>query len=66
MGLSKQEYWGGLPFLPLGDLSTPGIENVSPVSPVLADGFFTTKPPGKPNRIMIKNFFLSVIGKTIV
>ena len=28
-----------------GDLSNSGIE---PVSPVLAGGFFTTEPPGKP------------------
>ena len=28
-----------------GDLPDPGIE---PVSPALADGFFTTEPPGKP------------------
>ena len=66
VGLSKQEYWGGLPFLPLRDLSIQGIEHVSPVSPVLADGFFTTKPPRKPNRIMMKNFFLSVIKKAVV
>ena len=58
MGLSRQEYWSGLPFLPLGDLSIPGIEHVSPVSPVLAGGFFSTEPPGKPNRIMIKIFLL--------
>ena len=64
IGLSRQEYWSGLPFLPLGDFS--GIEHVSPVSPVLAGGFFSTEPPGKPNRIMIKIFLLSVIVKTIV
>ena len=26
MGFSRQEYWGGLPFPPLGDLPNPGIE----------------------------------------
>ena len=26
----------------------PGIEPASLVSPALADGFFTTEPPGKP------------------
>ena len=45
MGFSRQEYWSGLPFLPPGDLPGPGIE---PKSPALADGFFTTKPTGKP------------------
>ena len=42
---SRQEYWSGLPFPPPGDLPNPGIE---PMSPVLAGGFFTTEPPGKP------------------
>ena len=31
MGFSGQEYWSGLPFTPLGDLSDPGIDLVSPV-----------------------------------
>ena len=44
IGLSWQEYWGGLPFPPPGDLSDPGIE---PVSPALAGGFFNTEPSGK-------------------
>ena len=30
MGLSRQEYWSGLPFLPPGDLHDQGIEPVSP------------------------------------
>ena len=42
MGFSKQEYRSGLPFPPPGDLPDPGTEPTSPVSPVLADGFFTT------------------------
>ena len=45
MGFSRQEYWSGLPYPPPGDLPDPGIK---PVSPALADGFFTTEPPGKP------------------
>ena len=48
MGLSQQEYWSGLPCPPLGDLPDPGIEPMSPESPVLAGRFFTTEPPGKP------------------
>ena len=35
MGFSMQEYWSGLPFLPPGDLSNPGIELESPAAPVL-------------------------------
>ena len=44
-GFPRQEYWSRLPFLSPGDLSDPGID---PVSAALADGFFTTEPPGKP------------------
>ena len=40
MGFSRQEYWNGLPWPPPGDLSDPGIEHVSLMSPALADGFF--------------------------
>ena len=32
-----------------GDLPNPGIQPVSPVAPALADGFFTTETPGKPD-----------------
>ena len=46
MKLSRQEYWSGLPFPTPEDLSDPGIKPASPVSPALADGFFTTAPPG--------------------
>ena len=38
-GISRQEYWSGLPFPFPGDLSDLGIK---PVSPALADGFLTT------------------------
>ena len=47
MGFPRQEYWSGLPFPP-GGIPDPGI---GPVSPALADGFFTTAPPGKPPMI---------------
>ena len=47
-GFPNQDYWSGLPFPPPGDLPDPGLEPVSPVSPALADRFFTTGPPGKP------------------
>ena len=47
MGFSRQEYWSGLPFPPLGDLPSLGIKLTSPAFPALADGCFTTEPPGK-------------------
>ena len=52
MGLSRQEYWSGLPFPSPGDLPDPGIE---PMSPALTGRFFfTTEPPGKPLRQVIE------------
>ena len=48
MGFSRQEYWSGLPFPPLGDLPNPGIKlNIS----CIAGGFFTAEPPKKPHNI---------------
>ena len=41
MGFSRQEYWGGLPLPPPGDLPDPGIESAPLASPALAEGFFT-------------------------
>ena len=43
MGLSRQEYWSGLPFTPPGHLPYPGIKSTSPVSPPGAGRFFTTR-----------------------
>ena len=60
MGFSRQKYWSGLPFPPPGDLSDPGIECMSPVSPVLAGEFFTTEPPGKhPRHLPFSSLFKS-------
>ena len=47
MGCPRQEYWGGLSFPSLDDLPDPGIKP----SYALADGFFTTEPPGKPQLL---------------
>ena len=44
-GFPGQEYWKRLPFPPLEGVPDPGIEPECPVSPVSADGFFTTVPP---------------------
>ena len=53
MGFPRQEYWTGLPFPSPGDFPDPGIE---PASPALADGFFTTEPPGKTSISLTKGF----------
>ena len=45
MGLSRQEYWSGLPHPPAGNLPNPGIEARSPT--LKADSL-SSKPPGKP------------------
>lgn len=42
MGFSRPEYWSGLPFLPPGESSCPGIKPASLMSPALAGGFFTS------------------------
>ena len=42
MGLSRQEYWSGLPFPSPGDMPKPGIEPMSLMSVALAGGFFIT------------------------
>ena len=49
MEFSRQEYWSGLPFFLLGDLSDPGIKPTSPVSAALQVDSFTTAPPEKPH-----------------
>ena len=56
MGFPKQEYWSGLPFPSPGTLPTPGIELASPA---LASRFFTTEPPGKPQRKYTCNRYLN-------
>ena len=40
MRFYRQKYWSGLPFPPPGDLTEPGIEPASSVSPALAGRFF--------------------------
>ena len=50
IGLSRQEYWSGLPCSPSGDLPHPGIKPVSLVSLALQAGSLPTEPPGKPTH----------------
>ena len=44
MGISRQEYFSGLPFPSPANLPDPGFE---PASSALAGVLFTTEPPGK-------------------
>ena len=45
MGISRQEYWSGLPFPSPGDLPEPGVE---PGSPALQADSLPSEPPGNP------------------
>ena len=58
-GISQARILEWVPFPLPGDLPDPGIEPVSPVSPVLAYGFFTTEPPGK--SVYISIFFFPIL-----
>ena len=48
-GVSQARIQSGLPFPSPGVLPDPGVRPESPAFPALADGFFTTEPPGKPS-----------------
>ena len=59
MGLSRREYWSGLPFPSPGDLPDPGID---PGSPALESDALTselTSGPGKPTtqweKVLVKS-----------
>ena len=47
MGLTRKEYWSGLPCPPPGDLPNPGIE------PVSLDWQVGSLPPGKPQVMSV-------------
>ena len=59
-GFSRQEYWGGLPCPPPGDLPNPGIE---PRSPELQADSSPSEPPEKPNGVgslsLLQRIFLT-------
>ena len=70
MGFPRKEYWSGLPFSSPGDLPNSGVESISPASPTLAGGCFTTELLGKPQALWLgKNTYshstLSEISLTI-
>ena len=48
MEFSRQDFWNGLPFPPLGDLPNSRIKPVSLKSPGLAGGLFTADLSEKP------------------
>jgi len=58
---SRQKYWSWLPFPTLGDLHDADIQLASPA---LADRFFTTTLPGKPQVVveMVKYLLQTVAG----
>ena len=60
MRFFRQEYWNGLPFLPLGDLPNPGIEPMSPVSLVLQADSLPAEPSGKPPYVLF-NLLLAAL-----
>ena len=51
MGFPRQEYWSGLPSSPPEDLSDPGIEPASPVSPALQLDSLSTEPSENANLV---------------
>ena len=53
MGLSRQEYWSGLPFPSLGDLPDPGIEPGS--SALQADNLLTEQRWMSTEELMVLN-----------
>ena len=60
MGCSRQEYRSGLPCPPPGDLSDPGIESVSLISPALAGRFFTTSATWEAPSLPCVGLYFSV------
>ena len=52
-GISRQEYWSGLPWPSPGDLSNPGIELESLMSPTLAGRLFTTSTTWEAHEIIV-------------
>ena len=53
IAFSRQEYWSGLPCLPLGDLPDPGIEPASLMSPALAGRFFITSTTWEAPTVLV-------------
>ena len=65
MGVSGQEYWGGLPCPPPGDLPNSGIELVSLMSPAVGSGSLPLASPGKPQTYTVRcvNYISIKLGR---
>ena len=61
LGLSRPEYWNGLPFPSSGDLPNPGIE---PRSPTLQADSLPAEPQGKPKNTGVGSLSLLQIFPT--
>ena len=59
MGVFRQEYCSGFPFLSPGNLQDPGVEHLFPD---LAGVFFTTEPRGK--RVLVIMLYNQISCKT--
>ena len=59
MWLSRQEYWGGLPFPPPGDLPDPETEPASLVSPALQMDSLRIEPLGR-GKILVQSPLLKL------
>ena len=57
MGLSRQEYWSGLPCPLPGDLPNPGIEPMSLIPPTLAGGFITASTTKEAPKTILNSVF---------
>ena len=61
LGLSRQEYWSGLPCPSPGGLPNPGIEPVSPLCCALAGSFSTTDHRGGRHLLYPGSSVLSIL-----
>ena len=61
-GFSRQEYWSGLPFPPLGGLPNPGIEPMSPASPALAGRSLPLSHLGNPVNTLVRYLLTNTAG----
>ena len=65
MGISRQEYWSGLPCPPPGDLANPGIEPSSLKFPALPGGFFTTSATWEALGSLINSFVFNILSSIL-
>ena len=61
MRISRQEYWGGVPFPPPGESPWPRDWTRISFNSYTTGRFFTAQPPGKPCVKHIPHFFISFI-----